>query len=158
MSNDRVVSLLRRWSQRKQSEAADDRAMSTAAPIPDVETLDASSDYSRFLGPDIPAELRTRALRRLWQTSPELSCSDGLIDYSGDYTEAAAIVCSPADTAFRLGQGMLTDDEARAWIALGAAVLDTSGAADEPSAHVEDMPDGDGATAASATEETIANR
>jgi len=58
----------------------------TAAPVlPPIESLGEESDYSAFLASDVPADLRRKALRKLFQ-SPKFNVRDGLDDYDLDYT------------------------------------------------------------------------
>jgi hypothetical protein len=55
------------------------------ASLPDVETLDAVSDYTAFLKPGVPRELRTLALRRAWATDPAITGYKTLADYDWDF-------------------------------------------------------------------------
>ena len=86
-------------------------------PAPVIDSLDGASDYKRFLADDVPADVRRTALRSLWRSDPALGDCDGLIDYAGEYASAAG--CDPTETAFRIGRGLLNDDEASAWEAVG---------------------------------------
>ena len=54
-------------------------------PLPDLDLLDADSDYSAFLQPGVDLLLRRRALRKLFH-SPKFNVLDGLDDYMGDFT------------------------------------------------------------------------
>jgi hypothetical protein len=56
-----------------------------AASLPDVNTLDAVSDYTAFLKPGVPRELRTLALRRAWATDPAITGYKTLADYDWDF-------------------------------------------------------------------------
>ena len=130
---------LARWSRRKQAARAaegepgrrDDappptRAADVEAPersraadptpdLPDPETLDASSDFSVFLGRDVPIETHRQALRRLWRLDPIYNRVDGLDDYCEDYTDTAKVV-KGLRTAYKVGRGLLEqigDAEAR---------------------------------------------
>lgn len=53
--------------------------------LPDLDALDADSDYGAFLAPGVDALQRRRALRKLFH-SPKFNVLDGLDDYMGDYT------------------------------------------------------------------------
>lgn len=55
------------------------------ASLPDVDTLDAVSDYTAFLKPGVPRELRTMALRRAWATDPAITGYKTLADYDWDF-------------------------------------------------------------------------
>ncbi len=118
-----------RWSRLKCGQAgsngdappAPDAADAPAARAMDesaLEGLGPGSDFARFLAAGIDPDLRTRALRILWDSEPELSAGDGLIDYAGDYTGGGD--ASMFASAYRIGRGLLSDDEAALWDALGA--------------------------------------
>ncbi len=121
-------SFLLRWARRKLEEqqaveakcAPISKPADAKSPVTeaDLATLDANSDYARFLAEDVPGDLRLRALRALWSSNSSLSRCDGLIDYAGDYTSEKADLTIET-LAFQIGQGLLSDDEARLWAALG---------------------------------------
>ncbi len=73
--------------------------------LPEPESLQAGDDFKRFLGEQIPARIRTRALRHLWRTDPVLACVDGLVDYGEDFTDASMII-EGMQTAYQVGKGM----------------------------------------------------
>jgi hypothetical protein len=57
-----------------------------AAPeLPPLESLDQDSDYSAFLGDGVPADLKQKALRKLFH-SPKFNIRDGLDDYDWDFS------------------------------------------------------------------------
>lgn len=58
--------------------------------LPDIDQLDQDSDYSAFLTPGVDAELRKRALRKLFQ-SPKFNVFDGLDTYRDDFTSFPAL-------------------------------------------------------------------
>jgi hypothetical protein len=89
------------------------------API-DFEALDFNSNYSRFMLPQTPDAARSKALRKLWASHPVFSQPDGLQDYAKDYTDAAARLSDAAHSAYRIGQGFMTDAELTAWAELAA--------------------------------------
>lgn len=122
---------LARWSRRKQAarqaerepEAEPDAPPAPTGPaganalepppqadrpsaLPDPATLDASSDFSVFLGRDVPIETHRAALRRLWRLDPIYNRMDGLDDYCEDYTDQARVV-KGLRTAYKVGRGML---------------------------------------------------
>jgi len=74
--------------------------------LPDPATLDASSDFSVFLGRHVPLETHRAALRRLWRVDPFYNRLDGLSDYSEDFTNQAKVV-KGLRTAYRVGRGLL---------------------------------------------------
>ena len=128
---ERDETFLARWSRRKQAareagqepeaqhrapqgptRAADaDAAQSPEAAertpaLPDPATLEASSDFSVFLGNDVPLETHRAALRRLWRLDPIYSRLDGLDDYCDDFTDQATVV-KGLRTAYKVGRGLL---------------------------------------------------
>lgn len=105
------TSFISRWAQRKSEQQnavkADnsDEPLSSAvendAPLPneedevevltdddmpDIETLDDSSDYSQFFSTGVSEELRGLALQKLFQL-PEFNLRDGLNDYDDDFSK-----------------------------------------------------------------------
>jgi hypothetical protein len=132
----------------------------------DFETLDYESDYTQFMGNDVPDDARNKALRQLWVSNPVLANMDGLDDYCEDYTDAAVVPIGGIKTAYKIGRGFLSDTEVAEWEALGrpeqadVALADTgegeeAQAASEPSA--ESVGGDDAATtSAEATAEEIA--
>lgn len=127
MDNEKGSGWLSRWARRKAvsqraPETSEAISQNTAAPPPsaaDLAGLDSSSDYARFLAGDVEPGLRVEALRRLWASAPGLAEPDGLIDYSGDYGIAGIAPGDVLATAYRVGTGLLSDEEAAEWAALG---------------------------------------
>lgn len=78
--------------------------------LPDIETMSIDSDFSAFLQDGVPDELRAAALRRLWRLDPVFANLDGLVEYGGDYTDAATVVES-LKTAYQVGRGFVDDEE-----------------------------------------------
>jgi hypothetical protein len=88
---------LGRWARLKRSRvaevsepAAEEASEPEAEPfdpasLPALDTLDAVSDYSAFLKPGVPRELRTLALRRAWATDPAITGYKTLADYDWDF-------------------------------------------------------------------------
>lgn len=79
----------------------------------DFDALNYNSDYTRFMGKDVPEAVRRRALRMLWQSNPILANIDGLNDYDEDFTDAAMVVKEFA-TNYKVGSGYLTEEERQA--------------------------------------------
>lgn len=88
--------------------AADPGPTPEPPALPDPDTLDAASDFSPFMRPGVPAELRRRALRRLWKVNPIIGTPDGLDDYYvvNDFTDASTVVAD-LKTLYRVGRGMV---------------------------------------------------
>lgn len=101
--------------------APDAKPAQTEADFADFDfaTLDASSDYTRFMGANVPDAIRQKALMRLWTSEPQFAGLDPLHDYHGDYTDAAVAVKEGLQTAYRVGRGFLSDEEVAAWENLG---------------------------------------
>ena len=58
--------------------------------LPDIDQLGEDSDFSAFLTPGVDAELRKRALRKLFH-SPKFNVFDGLDTYRDDFTSFPAL-------------------------------------------------------------------
>ena len=116
---------LGRWSRRKAEarEPSEEPAASEApeteaepetidpADLPDLDSLDASSDFSVFMRDGVPASLRTLALRKLWRLNPTLANLDGLVDYGEDLTGSFKVVAK-LKSAYEVGKGFLRDEKA----------------------------------------------
>ena len=94
---------LARWSRRKRSAAAPERAPPKPAPtevaapvaeppsLPPVESLDAASDIAPFLAPGVPAELTRQALRHAWHIDPAIREFVGLSENAWDFNAPGGI-------------------------------------------------------------------
>lgn len=130
MSDDRErgdEGFLKRWSRRKRAAAeapaeaapALPKAAEPGAPpaaidpadLPDVDSLDAESDYTVFMQEGVPEELRRLALRKLWRSNPIFANLDGLNDYDLDYSKVG-MVDEVVKTAYKIGQGFHDEAEA----------------------------------------------
>jgi Protein of unknown function (DUF3306) len=78
--------------------------------LPDIESLDASSDFSVFMRPGVPEHLRTQALRKLWRSDPIFSKLDGLLEYGEDYT-IPSWPKGAIRTAYQIGRGFVNEFE-----------------------------------------------
>ena len=117
MSDDplgRGETFLSRWSRRKQAEpdsrAREDagvedevsaqrglpakpepqQAQTVPADLPSIESLTPSSDFTRFMRPDVPPAARNAAMKKLFG-DPHFNVMDGLDIYIDDYTKADPI-------------------------------------------------------------------
>jgi hypothetical protein len=79
--------------------------------LPDIESLTYESDFSVFMQPGVPRELRNRALRKLWRSNPLLANLDGLVDYGDDYADPSLVRPGIA-TLYKVGRGLLREPEA----------------------------------------------
>jgi hypothetical protein len=74
--------------------------------LPAIDTLDATSDFTVFMRPGVPLELRNQALRKLWRSDPVLANLDGLLEYGEDYS----LPSWPKEairTAYKVGRGFV---------------------------------------------------
>jgi Protein of unknown function (DUF3306) len=106
-------------AQRQDSQLVDPK------DLPDIESLDASSDFAAFMRPGVPAHLRTQALRKLWRSDPIFSKLDGMVEYGEDYT-IASWPKGAIKTAYQIGRGFVNELEK-----LGAAERPEQAAAPE---------------------------
>ncbi len=81
-----------------------------AEELPDVGSLDKTSDFSVFLKEGVPEAIRRKALRRLWRLDPVLANLDGLNDYDEDFS-VAGLVVGQLKTLYKVGKGYLDEDE-----------------------------------------------
>lgn len=107
-----------------------------AVDLPDIDSLTTDSDFTPFLKPGVPKELKNRALRILWRVNPVFSQLDGLNDYDGDFTDAASVV-KDLKTLYKVGRGFLPDSP------------------DEPSEAVADDSEAEDADKAAAADQEV---
>jgi len=81
------------------------------AKLPDIESLDETSDFTPFMAKGVPEILRRRALRKLWRLNPLFANLDGLNDYDEDFTDAANVL-SEIKTIYKVGKGMISEKTA----------------------------------------------
>lgn len=65
-------------------EAGPDEPVKTDHDMPDLDSIDETSDLSDFFSPGVSENLRNQALRRLFRTS-KFNVTDGLDDYNQDF-------------------------------------------------------------------------
>ena len=92
------------------TEEASEPPAFDVASLPDIDSLGPGSDFSMFMQTGVPAELKTRALRKLWRVKPELANLDGLLDYGEDLTGSFKVV-DHLKTAYEVGRGFLRDQD-----------------------------------------------
>jgi hypothetical protein len=121
--SDDMRGRLSRWSQRKlaarnggalpddnasapeQNAVAPGKPEETEAPVlPPIESLTAESDYTAFLGKNVPEALKRAALRKLWTSDPVLANLDGLNDYDEDFGLVENIVAA-TQSSYQVGRG-----------------------------------------------------
>jgi hypothetical protein len=107
-----------------------------APALPSIDELDANSDYTAFLGKDVPEALARAALRKLWTSDPVLANLDGLNNYDEDYNLVDQAITA-AQTSYRPGLGYLDEIKDKLAQAEDASTDATSGKRTEPQAHGE---------------------
>jgi Protein of unknown function (DUF3306) len=80
------------------------------ATLPEIDSLDETSDFSIFMQDGVPEAMRTRALQRLWQVDPTFAHIDGLLEYGDDFTDAG-VAAGAVSTIYKVGKGMLSGDD-----------------------------------------------
>lgn len=101
---------------------SDDSSHQTAPDLEEIDfdKLDSTSDYKRFMDGNVPDEVRRKALSKLWLSDPVLGGPEQLSDYMEDFSDAAvAATGGVVRTAYKVGQGFLSDEEAAKWDRLG---------------------------------------
>jgi hypothetical protein len=87
----------------------DDAPEIDPSTLPDVDSLEADSDFSVFMQNGVPEELQKRALQRLWRLDPSFGHIDGLLEYGEDFT-GNGLVAEAVNTVYKVGKGMVSDD------------------------------------------------
>lgn len=82
------------------------------AQLPDIESLDETSDFTVFMKEGVPQALKRQALRKLWRVNPVFSFLDGMNEYDEDFTIATA-GAEGVKTVYQVGKGMLGDRDER---------------------------------------------
>lgn len=116
-ASDDTEGFLKRWSRRKagsddpasaedmpdvrpgededvaamEGRVSEEQRVETDADMPDLDSIDDTTDMSGFFSPGVSEALRTQALRRLFRL-PKFNISDGLDDYNEDYRSFAPLV------------------------------------------------------------------
>lgn len=83
-----------------------DQATIDEVELPDIESLNADSDFRPFLRKGVSEQLQRRALRKLWLSDPVLANVDGLVDYGEDFTDAATVV-ENLKSVYTVGKGIV---------------------------------------------------
>ncbi|NQU57057.1 MAG: DUF3306 domain-containing protein [Rhodospirillales bacterium] len=78
--------------------------------LPSIDSLDGDSDYTPFLGENVPEELARKALRKLWSSDPVFANMDGLNDYDEDYS-SLGIIKTVVETAYKVGKGIVDEEK-----------------------------------------------
>jgi Protein of unknown function (DUF3306) len=78
--------------------------------LPPIDELTAESDYTVFLGKNVPQALTNAALRKLWLSDPVFANLDRLNDYDDDYSIVESVV-SAVRTSYQVGKGHIDEAE-----------------------------------------------
>lgn len=134
------------------AEQSDDEILSSL-DLPAPESLKDGDDFKIFLTDQVPARIKTRALRHLWRANPVLACVDGLVDYGEDFTDAACVI-EGLQTAYQVGKGMTKHVEALAQEAAAQDAATEQAEAERIAAEAEaDDPQASSVAAVAATGE-----
>jgi hypothetical protein len=115
--------------------------------LPPLESLDENSDYSAFLGDGVPADVRQKALNKLFH-SPKFNIRDGLDDYDWDFTNPEPLGdIITAEMRYRVERELerlagLDEDEESPEDSSAVAAVD-AGEGDEPDNEVDREADND---------------
>ena len=94
-----------------EAEVAEEEFVEEEAPeLPSLDSLDSGSDYTGFLRPDVPAELRRQALRKAWSSDPVIAGFRGFAEYDWDYNAPGYGALLPSDDIARLLDAVLPDE------------------------------------------------
>ncbi len=106
--------------------------------LPDIDSLDAESDFTVFMREGVPDHIRKLAMRKLWRLDPVFANLDGLLDYDEDFSVSERGL-EAVRTVYKVGKGMVGDEE---------TATETDGEVAEPTAEPDAQPeeDEDGAT------------
>ena len=122
--------------ERRALEQKPDEEVLAELNLPDPDGMGAGDDFAAFMAKAVPERLRRRALRRLWLTNPVLANLDELVDYGEDFSDAATVMAD-LQSVYRVGKGMVRDEDL-------AEAAEAGEAEDEAPAEAEEG-DGDAA-------------
>lgn len=89
-------------------DEADPNESDIVAQLPDIESLNETSDFTVFMKEGVPQALKRQALRKLWRVNPAFSFLDGMNEYDEDFTIVSS---APVKTIYQVGKGMLGDSD-----------------------------------------------
>ena len=115
-------------------EENEEAALLTDEDMPDLATINATSDMSMFFSKGVSAELRRQALRKFFH-QPEFNVRDPLDDYALDYSQPKKLVLEVGDKVRGWAQQQMDDAMQQAKDALLKDVqeIDSVESLDEPS-------------------------
>jgi hypothetical protein len=72
------------------TKPADDHAFDLTT-LPSLDSIDATTDVTSFLRPEVPADLARAALRRVWTSDPAIRDFVGLVENGWDFNDPSAM-------------------------------------------------------------------
>lgn len=138
--------------EREEQEKAEAEINRVVAESVDLDAISYGDDFSMFLKRGVPDQLRKKALRTFFNSSPILANLDGLNDYDEDFNNPAHKVYKSAWNATR---GFLTENEQLLQQATGGITQKPDaleGLSEEPEVAAEAMEETSEAELASDTE------
>jgi hypothetical protein len=127
VAEERVVAESEAAAREAEVAEQSDAEILAALELPEPESLVEGDDFKVFLTDQVPARIKTRALRHLWRANPVLACVDGLVDYGEDFTDAACVI-EGLQTAYQVGKGMTKHvDELARQARLASGEVETAG-------------------------------
>ena len=107
--------------------------------LPPLESLTADSDYTAFLAPQVPQELRLLALRKAWVSDPKIAEFRGFAEYDWDFNAPGYGQLLPTDNIREMVENMFREEPPPAPPAPEEPVAVASAEADEET-EPEDIP------------------
>ena len=75
--------------------------------LPPIESLTKESDFSLFMRPEVPDDMRNKALRRLWALDAALAEPDWLEMYMVDFNDVPTFPEGLKNTLYQVGKGYI---------------------------------------------------
>ncbi len=102
-----------RTEKRREDKAKDEKEKPfDLSQLPSIDSLTKDSDFSLFMRPEVPDELRQQALRRLWALDPALSGPDWFEMHMTDFNAVPTFPEGLVSTLYQVGKGYIERQEA----------------------------------------------
>ncbi|WP_448207430.1 DUF3306 domain-containing protein [Azospirillum sp. sgz302134] len=108
------------------------------ATLPPVESLGADSDYTAFLAPEVPQELRLMALRKAWVSDPVIANFRGFAEYDWDCNAPGYAQLLPTDKILDMVESIVGEDPVKEPVPEAAPLVASTEAESEEAP--EDVP------------------
>jgi hypothetical protein len=111
--------------------------------LPPLETLTRDSDFSLFMRPDVGADIRTQALRKLWTLDTHFASIDITECHSIDFNAVPTFPEGLKNTIYRVGSGMVeaVEEIERAEAEKAKLAAAKAAEADSPADDAESAPE-----------------